>query len=155
LTFLGHVDLDDYIYVNVDNCHYYVLVLIMVMLVNNHDDACWIIMMMLVNYICICAYMLLVNFLTCYWRWLDGVRMYWNMLVLIVEFVWTYALLLLSHMSMHPYQCWWRILCIQLFKVIMMCSWHHGVTTSEVTCYHMHLEESRTLHAFIIGRVVS
>jgi len=33
------------------------------MLVINHDDACWITMMkMLVNYICICAYMLLVKF---------------------------------------------------------------------------------------------
>jgi len=35
------------------------------------------------DYICICAYMLLVNFLTCYWRRFDGVSMYWNMLVLI------------------------------------------------------------------------
>jgi len=61
-----------------------VLVLIMMMLVNNHDDACWITMMkMLMNYICICAYMLLMNFLTCYWRRFDGVSMYWNMLVLI------------------------------------------------------------------------
>jgi len=32
----GVVDID----VNVDNGHNYVLVLIMVMLVNNHDDAC-------------------------------------------------------------------------------------------------------------------
>jgi len=81
-----------------------VLVLIMVILVDNHDDACWIIMMMmmLVNYICICAYMLLVNFLTCYWWQLYGVSMYWNMLVLIVGVVLTYALLL-SHMFMHPY----------------------------------------------------
>jgi len=53
---------------NADNDHDYVLVLIMVMFVNNHDDACWITMMkMFVNYICICAYLLLVNFLTCYW----------------------------------------------------------------------------------------
>jgi len=52
---------------NVDNSHHDVLVFIMVLLVNIHDDACWIIMMMmLVNYICICAYMSLVNFLTCY-----------------------------------------------------------------------------------------
>ena len=58
------VDID----VNVDNGHDYVLVLSRMMLVNNHDDACGIIMMMmLVNYICICAYMSLVNFLTCYW----------------------------------------------------------------------------------------
>jgi len=54
------VDID----VNVDNRHDYVLVLIMVMLVNNHDDACWITMLkILVNYICICAYVLLVKFL--------------------------------------------------------------------------------------------
>ena len=50
------VDID----VHVDNGHDYVLVLIMVMLVNNHNDACWIIMMiMLVNYIYVCAYMLI------------------------------------------------------------------------------------------------
>jgi len=105
-----------YIYMNVDNGHDYVLMLIMVMLVNNHDDACWIIMTtMLVNYICICSYMLLVNFLTCYWWRFDCVSMYWNMLVLIVEVVWTYALLLLSHMFMYSYPyCWRRILCIQL-----------------------------------------
>ena len=34
--------------------------------------------------------------------------------------------------------CCWRILCIQLFGVIMMCLLHHGVTTSEVIWYHMH-----------------
>jgi len=39
LAFLGHVDVNDYIYLNVDNGHEYVLVLITVMLVNNHDDA--------------------------------------------------------------------------------------------------------------------
>jgi len=31
--------------------------------------------------ICVCAYMLLVNFLTCYWRRFDGVSMYSNILV--------------------------------------------------------------------------
>jgi len=72
-----------------------VLVLIMVMLDNNHDDACWIIkVMMLVNYICICAYMLLVNFLTCYWCWLDGVSMYWNMLVIVMK------------LCVHMHCCW-------------------------------------------------
>jgi len=95
--------------------------------------------------ICLCAYMLLVNFLTCYWCWFNGVSMYWNMLVLIVEVVWIYALLSLSHRSTHcwcriSYPCWWRILCIQLFGVIMMCLLHHGVTTSEVIWYHTCLE---------------
>jgi len=28
------------------------------------------------DYICICAYMLLANFLTCYWRRFDDVSMY-------------------------------------------------------------------------------
>jgi len=52
----GVVDID----VHVDNEHDYVLVLIMVMLVNNHNDVRWIIMMiMLVNYIYLCAYMLI------------------------------------------------------------------------------------------------
>jgi len=64
----GVVDID----VNVDNGNDYLLVLIMVMFVNNDDDARWITMMkMLVNYICICAYMLLVNFLACYWWWIN------------------------------------------------------------------------------------
>jgi len=40
------------------------------------------------DYICLCAYMLLVNFLTCYWWWIVGVIMYWNMLVWIVEVAW-------------------------------------------------------------------
>ena len=75
--------------------------------------SCWITMVML-----------LVNFLTCYWCWIVGVSMYWNMLVLIVEVVWIYALLLLSHRSTHcwcriSYPCWWRILCIQLFGLII------------------------------------
>ena len=52
-------------------------VLVSIMVVVNNHDVCWIIMVtMLVNYICICAYMLLVNFLTCYWWWFDGVSMY-------------------------------------------------------------------------------
>ena len=136
----NNVDVDEYLSMNVDNGHDYVLVLIKVMFVNNHDDACWIIMMMMfVNYVHICAYMLLVNFLTCYWRWHNGVSMYLNMLVLIVEVLWTYALLLSSHMCMHPYSWWWWILCIQLFGVIMICSWHHRVTTSDVIWYHMHV----------------
>jgi len=60
------------------------------MLVNNHDDACWIIMMMmLVNYICICAYMLLVNFLTCKCWW----KCWWNACTFIaVEIVVDYSL---------------------------------------------------------------
>ena len=33
------------------------------------------------GYICVCTYMLLVNFLTCYWRRFEGVSMYSNMLV--------------------------------------------------------------------------
>ena len=46
--------------VHVDNGHDYVLVLIMMMLVNNHNDSCWTIMMiMLMNYIYVCAYMLI------------------------------------------------------------------------------------------------
>jgi len=74
--------------------------------------------------ICLCAYMLLVNFLTFHWCWFNSVIMYWNMLVLIVEAVWIYALLLLSHRSTHcwcriSYPCWWRIVCIQLFGVII------------------------------------
>jgi len=101
------------------------------------------------DYICLCAYLLLVNFLTCYWWWIVGVSMYWNMLVWIVEVAWIYVLLLLSHKSTRcwcriSYPCWWRILCIQLFGwlfgVITMCLLHHGVTTSEVIWYHMCLE---------------
>jgi len=77
----------------------------------------------------LCAYMLLVNFLTCYWCWIVGLSMYWNILVWIVEVVWKYVLLLSSHRSTHcwchiSYSCWWRILCIQLFRVIMMFNWH-------------------------------
>jgi len=28
------------------------------------------------DYICVCAYMLLVNFITCYWRRFNGLSMY-------------------------------------------------------------------------------
>ena len=102
------------------------------------------------DYICLCAYMLLVNFLTCYWCWIVGVSMYWNMLVWIIEVVWIYALLLLSLRSTHSwcrisYPCWWRILCIQLFGVITMFLLHHGVTTSEVIWYHVSRCQSRRI----------
>jgi len=40
LVFLGHVEVNDYVYMNVDDGHDYVLMLIMAMLVNNHGDAC-------------------------------------------------------------------------------------------------------------------
>jgi len=76
-----------------------VLVLIMVMLVDNHDNSCWIIMVMLLViiyvYVHICCWWIFIHamVLNC---WCKHV-----LLVLIVEVVWTYALLLLSHMSMH------------------------------------------------------
>jgi len=99
---------------------------------------CWCVYML-------CAYMLLVNFLTCYWCWVVGVSMYKNMLVWIVEVVWKYALLLLSHRSTHcwcriSYPCWWRILCIQLFGLIIRVVYDvqlaSGVTTSQLIWYH-------------------
>jgi len=79
-------------------------------------------------YVHICCWWI---FFTCYWCWIVGVSMYWNMLAWIVEVVWKYALLLLSHRSRHcwcriSYPCWWRILCIQLFGLFMMFSWHQG-----------------------------
>jgi len=44
---------------------------------------CWCLYML-------CAYMLLVNFLTCYWCWIVDVSMYWNMLVM-NTFVFNYS----------------------------------------------------------------
>jgi len=35
--------------------------------------------------------------------------------------------------------CCWRILCIQLFGLVMMCLLHYRVTTSELIWYHMHV----------------
>ena len=114
----GVVDID----VNVDNGHEYILVLIMVMLLNNHDDACWITMMkMLVNYIFICAYMLLVNFLTCYWWWLGGVSMYWNMLMTLIE------LWLVDGVDVNTWWCnWWWI---------NQCKWRCTFTLMLVNTY--------------------
>ena len=63
--------------------------------------------------------------------------------------VWIYALLLSSHRSTHcwcriSYSCWWRILCIQLFRVIIRGDYDvqlaSGVTASEVLWYHTCLE---------------
>jgi len=48
------------------------------------------------DYICLCAYMLLVNFRTCYWCGIVGVIMYWNMLVWICGSRMKYVLLLSS-----------------------------------------------------------
>jgi len=75
-----------------------------------------------------------------------------------------------SKLCEHVHCCWVICSCIHnmlvannMYSIIrvdysgwnMMCLLHLGVTTSELTWYHMHLEESRTLHAFIIWRVVS
>jgi len=92
----------------------------------------------------------------CWWIFLHaigvellGVSMYWNMLVSIVEVVWEYALLFLSHRSTHcwcriSYPCWWRILCIQLFGLIIRVVYDvqltSGVTTSQLIWYHTCLE---------------
>jgi len=94
--------------------------------------SCWTTMVMLLVFIYVmCIYDCWWIFLTCYWCWIVGVTMYWNMMVWIVEVVWIYALLLSIHRFTHCwcrilYPCWWRILCIQLFGVIMMFSWHQG-----------------------------
>jgi len=83
-----------------------------------------------------CAYMLLVNFLTCYWCWIVGVSMYWNMLVWICWSRMKYVLLLSSHRSTHSC-CWISSPCLVantfvfnyagcLCGVIMMFSWHQG-----------------------------
>ena len=141
---------------NVDNDHDYVLVLIMMMLVELLWWWCWWIIYECVH---ICRWWIL----TCYWRRLDGVSMYWNMLMLIFEVCVNICIVVESYVRafmtdgwriLYPY---WRrqILCIQLFGMTMTCCWHHEVTTSELTWYHMYLEESRTMHAFIIWRVVS
>jgi len=110
------------IYVNVDNGHDYVFVLIVVMLVNNHDDACWITMMkMLVNYIRIYAYMLLVNLLACYWWWFDGVSIFWNMSMTLIE------LWLVDGVDVTTWWCnWWWI---------NQCKWRCTFTLMLVNTY--------------------
>jgi len=89
-----------------------------------------------------------INTWWCNWWWINQCK--WRC---------TFTLLLVN-----TYVRWFRIVesllvcpCItvilsHMWNVVlhMMYSWHHGVTTSEVIWYHMHLEESRILHAFII-----
>jgi len=114
----------------------------MVMLVNNHDDAFWITMMkMLVNYICICAYMLLVNFLACYWWWLDCVSMYWNMLMTLIE------LWLVDGVDVNTWWCnwWWINQCkwrctFTLMLVNTYVRWVCIVESLLVSMHHSHVE---------------
>ena len=73
------------------------------------------------GYICLCAYMLLVNFHTCYWCWIVGVGMYWNMLVWICGIRMKYVLLLSSPKVTHnccwiSSPCWWRILMYSIMQ---------------------------------------
>jgi len=95
-------------------CAYTLLVIIYVYV---HICGWWLYMFMCIYVFGEFSYMLLV--LNC---WCKHVLKY--MLVWIVKVVWIYALLLLSLRSTHSwcwisYPCWWQILCIQLFGVII------------------------------------
>ena len=85
-----------------------VLVLIMVMLVDNHDDSCWIIMMMLLVVIYVYVY--------------DDSRL----IVGVSMYCWCWLLKLCEHMHCCCWvicsciiTCCCRIRCIQLFRVII------------------------------------
>jgi len=66
-------------------CWVIMVMLLVIIYVYVHISCWWLYKFMCIyvvgDYICVCAYMLLVNFLTCYWCWILGVSMYWNMLV--------------------------------------------------------------------------
>jgi len=111
--------------------------------------SCWITMVMLLVFIYVMCIYVVDEFSYMLLCWIVGVSMYWNMLAWIVEVVWKYALLLLSYRSTHcwcriSYSCWWQILCIQLFGLIIQVVYDvqlaSGVTTSEVIWYHTCLE---------------
>jgi len=112
------------------------LLIIMMIVVELLRRWCWWIIYV---YVHICCWWF---FFMCYWCWLNDGSMYWNMLVLIVEVVWIYALLLLlSHKFTHTVDVGFYIHVVDEYFLFnysgwnMMCMLHHGVTTSELTWY--------------------
>ena len=100
---------------------------------------CWLFAMLLVNtYMLIELWMLLViAYMLNEWWWCGEL------------FVWTYALLWVICSSIHDW--WWRILylkCKTGVKSYIQCFCCIEGDDLEVIWYRMHLEGSRTLHAF-------
>jgi len=107
-----------YVLLSCDNGPDYVLMLIMAMFVKNHDDSCWIIMVTkLVNYIyiyicvcvCVCVYARARIYVVDEFSYMLLATIWWCKHVLkyvgvdLVTIVWTYALLLMSHMFMYSW----------------------------------------------------
>ena len=111
--------------------------------------SCWITMVMLLVLYMLCAYMLLVNFLTCYLvlnRWCKHVMSNvgvdcWSCVNICIVVDWVICSCIIT--------CW-RILGIQLFGLIIRVVYDvqlaSGVMTSKVIWYHMHIGvESRRI----------
>jgi len=128
----NNVDMDEYMYMNVDNGHDYVLVLIVMMLVELLWWWCWWIIYV---YVHIC----------CWWILLHATSVD-LMVYACVEICWCWLLKLCEHMHCC---CWVIRSCTQnmllmntlysIMRVDMMFLLHHGVTTSEVIWYHMYI----------------